>query len=51
LREELLRICWYMRGSISYTEAAQLSRSEREIIAELIKNNLEVAKESKMPFW
>jgi hypothetical protein len=40
-----------MRGSISYTEAMMLSSSDREIISKIIKENLETAKESKMPFW
>ena len=44
-------MCWYMRGSISYSEAMMLSHSEREIIARIVKENLEIAKESKMPFW
>lgn len=51
MKEELLRICWYMRGSISYTESMMLTVTERNIIADIIKNNLEIAKESKMPFW
>lgn len=44
-------MCWYMRGSISYHEALMLGATEREIIAKIIKDNLEIAKESKMPFW
>jgi hypothetical protein len=51
IREELLRMCWFMRGSISYTEATMLSNSDRETISKIIKENLETAKESKMPFW
>lgn len=51
LKNEILRMCWFMRGSLTYSEAMALSRNERELIAEIIKNNLEIAKESKMPFW
>ena len=51
IKQELLRICWYMRGGISYTEASLLSNDERMIIADIIKDNFEIAKESKMPFW
>jgi len=40
-----------MRGGITYSEAALLSNQERNIIGEIIKSNLEVAKESRMPFW
>jgi hypothetical protein len=40
-----------MRGGISYTEAHQLSPSEREIISNIIKENLETTKNSKLPFF
>lgn len=40
-----------MRGGISYTEAHIMSPNEREIIAEIIKDNLETTKKSKMPFF
>lgn len=51
LKEELFRMCWYMRGGVSYGELLDLGPQEREIIASIIKSNLEIAKESKMPFW
>ena len=46
-----MQLCWYMRGSISYTEAMELGHLEREIIVKLIKDNLETAKKSGMPFF
>jgi len=51
LKEEILRMCWYMRGGINYSELMEISRLEREIIAEIIKGNLETTKESRMPFF
>jgi hypothetical protein len=51
LKREIMQLCWYMRGSISYTEAMELAPSEREIIVKLIKDNLETAKKSGMPFF
>lgn len=51
LKEELLRICWFMRGGIGYSEAMELSPQDRAIIGDIVKSNLELAKESKMPFW
>jgi hypothetical protein len=51
LKEELLRICWFMRGGIGYSEAMELSAQDRAIIGDIVKSNLELAKESKMPFW
>lgn len=51
IREELLKICWYMRGGVTYNQAAALSPQEREIINDIIKENLETTKKSGMPFF
>ena len=50
-KQELLRMCWYMRGGISIDEMYLLSYEERTIIAELIKENLEATKKSGLPFF
>jgi len=51
LKEEALRLAWYMRGSLSYDEAMFLSDIDREIIGKIVKDNLETAKKSGMPFF
>ena len=51
LRHELVKVCWYMRGGLSYSEANALSPTEREIIAQLVKDNLETTKKSGQPFF
>ena len=51
LKEEILRMCWFMRGGVSYSDLLELSNSERTIIAEIIKGNLETTKETRMPFF
>jgi hypothetical protein len=51
LRHELLKICWYMRGGISFDDSMMLSFEDREIINRIIKDNLETTKESGMPFF
>jgi hypothetical protein len=50
IREELLKICWYMRGSISYEEAFFLSFEEKEIITKIIKDNMETVEKTGLPF-
>jgi hypothetical protein len=42
---------WYMRGSISLEEVFQLEPQDREIIAKLIKDNMEATKKSGLPFF
>ena len=51
IREELLKMCWFMRGGLSYNEALQLSVEDREIIAKIITDNLETTKETGYPFF
>jgi hypothetical protein len=51
IRDEALKMCWYMRGGLTYVEAMNLSHGEREIIGRLIKDNLETTKKSGMPFF
>jgi hypothetical protein len=51
IRQEVLKLCWYMRGGLTYDEAVQLSQVERDIINELVKDNLETTKKSGLPFF
>ena len=51
LKEETLRLCWYMRGGITYNEAMMMSNQEREMIGNLIKENIETTKNSGLPFF
>ena len=40
-----------MRGGMTLDEAFALSFSDRELISQLINENLETAKETGMPFF
>jgi len=51
IRQEALQMCWYMRGGLAYDQALQLSVTERKIIGDLIKGNLETTKKSGLPFF
>jgi len=51
IKEELLKMSWYMRGGVSYEDAMYMSAQERELIAGIIKKNMETTKESGMPFF
>jgi hypothetical protein len=50
IREDLIQICWYMRGSISYEEAFFLTPEEKGIISKLIKDNMEAVEKTGLPF-
>lgn len=51
IREEALRLCWHMRGGLTYEEAMMLSYSERNIISDIVKDNFETTKKSGLPFF
>jgi len=51
IKEDLLRMCWFMRGGVTYHEALMMSIEERELIGKIINSNLEVTKETQMPFF
>ena len=51
IRQEAIKISWYMRGGITYDHALQLSVSERKTVSELIKDNLETTKKTGLPFF
>lgn len=51
LRKESLKMSWYMRGGVSYEQALQMSMKERQMIGDIIKDNLETTKKSKLPFF
>ena len=50
IKKDCLKLCWYMRG-LSYAEVMHMSWEEREIIGDIIKENLETTKKSGLPFF
>jgi hypothetical protein len=51
IRQEALKMAWYMRGGLTYDQAMSLGSKERELISGLIKDNLETTKKSGLPFF
>ena len=51
IKEEALRFTWWMRGGINYNEAMALGPEERNVINQIIKDNMETTKKSGMPFF
>jgi hypothetical protein len=50
IKKDVLKMCWYMRG-LSFTEAMHLSWEERELVGEIIKENLDTTKKTGLPFF
>ncbi len=51
MKLELMKICWHMRGGLTWQEALNLPPQEREIIRQLIKENYETTKKTGQPFF
>lgn len=48
--KETLRASWHMRGAVSIEDAYLLSSEQLETINEIVKENFEFTKETKIPF-
>lgn len=51
IKNELVRIAWWMRGSVSLEQAYYLSQRDRSMISELIKDNIEASKKAGVPIF
>jgi hypothetical protein len=51
VRDDILTLCWFMRGSISYDDAMLLSNDDRAAIKKIIDKNLDTTKKSGLPFF
>ena len=51
IRNDVIKMCWYMRGGVTYSEGMNMSYQERDIINNVIKENLETTKKSGLPFF
>lgn len=51
IKDDLIKMCWYMRGGLTYAEAHLLTAEERLSISKLIEHNLELTKASGLPFF
>ena len=51
LKLETMKVCWFMRGGITWQEALHLSPEERGVVSQLVKENMETTKKSGQPFF
>ena len=51
LKEEAIKISWFMRGGITYDDAMLMSQDERAVINKLIKDNIETTKKTGLNFF
>jgi hypothetical protein len=51
IKEDLYKICWYMRGGVTISEVLEMDYRDRVIIGRIIEENLETTKNSGLPFF
>ena len=51
IKKNILKMCWYMRGGVTYDELMDMSVTERNIIGGIIEENLETTKKSGLAFF
>ena len=51
IKKNALKFSWYMRGGVSYEDILNMSPQEREAIAGIVEENLDITKKSQMPFF
>ena len=51
IKSSTLKMAWYMRGAVTYTDILNMSINERKTINKIIDDNLETTKKSGLPFF
>lgn len=51
IKQNCIKLSWYMRGGITYEQTLMLSPQERNMISELAKENIETTKKSGLPWF
>ena len=51
LKNQIYQMMWFMRGSITISEAFELESEDLEIIGRIIKDNLETTKKTRLPLF
>lgn len=51
MRDDALRMAWFMRGSLQYDDAMLLSSQDRELVNKIIKDNIETTQKTRLSFF
>ena len=51
IKDNAIKMSWYMRGGVTYEDVLNMSSEERKIISKLIEENLDTTKKSGLPFF
>ena len=51
IKGDIFKMTWFMRGGLTYEQALNLNIEERNLVNDIIKENLETAKKTGLPFF
>lgn len=51
IKSNALKLSWYSRGGVSYVDVLNMSTDELEALNQMVDDNLETTKKTKMPFF
>lgn len=51
LDRNALKLSWYMRGGVSYSDIMNMTSKQVDALNSVIDENLETTKKSKLPFF
>jgi len=51
LIEEVVQLCYFMRGSISYNDFMYMSPVEREIVSDFLEKRLDIESKKSNPIY
>ena len=51
IKQNAIKMAWYMRGGVSYEDVLNMSTEERNTISSLITENLDTTKKSGLPYF
>lgn len=51
IKKNALQLTWYMRGGVSYDDILNMSLTERRMISDIVEKNLEITKQTQLPFF
>jgi hypothetical protein len=51
LKKNIFKICWFMRGGLSFSEAMEIGAQDRDLINSIIEENINTTKETGLPFF
>jgi hypothetical protein len=51
IKSNILQMCWHMRGGVTYTEAMNMSVTERNLIAKIVEEHMETTKKTGLNYF